>query len=41
MNKMGLPETLRSSPYCRKVNTHITRFEACSVLTARSDPHGR
>jgi len=37
----SLPKTRRSSPYCRKVDTHITRFGACSAFTARSGPHGR
>ena len=37
----SLPKTCQSSPYQRKVDTHIDRFEACSAFTARSGPHGR
>ncbi len=37
----SLPMTYQSSPYGRKVDTHIIRFEACSTFTTRSGPHGR
>ena len=35
------PAHRRPSPYCRRVGSRETSFEACSAFTARSGPRGR